>query len=72
MAVSEDGGPDSQVPQMTDGPAGISLAGNPAQAGDTKRHAPRDQEPAPGSVRAAASRPEYVRGHEKVPVCGQV
>ena len=44
MAVSEDGSPDSQVPEMTDGPAGIPHAGNPTRAGAAKRHALRDHE----------------------------
>ena len=44
MAVSEDGSPDSQVPEVTDGQAGISPGENTAQAGATKRHALRDQE----------------------------
>jgi membrane protein len=44
MAVSEDGSPGSQVPEMTDGQAGTSLAGDPARAGAAKRHTLRDQE----------------------------
>ena len=44
MAVSEDGSPDSQVPEMTDGPAGTPHAGNPARASAAKRHALRDHE----------------------------
>jgi membrane protein len=44
MAVSEGGGPDSQVPEMIGDQAGVSLTRSPTQTGATKRHALRDQE----------------------------
>ena len=43
MAVSEDGTSDSQVPDMIDGRAGVSLTQAPPQPGAAKRHALRDQ-----------------------------
>src|SRR5215467_4554453 len=44
MAVSEDGSPDSQLPEMIGDQAGVSLTPNPARTGATKRHSLRDQE----------------------------
>jgi len=44
MAVSEDGGPDDQVPDVIDGQAGVSLTDNPTRAGAAKRHPLRDGE----------------------------
>jgi membrane protein len=43
MAVSEDGGPDGQAPEMTADQPGVSLSPNPARPTATKRHAFRDQ-----------------------------
>ena len=44
MALGEDGGPDSQVPEMTGDQAGVSLTPSPTQAGPAKRHTLRDGE----------------------------
>jgi len=38
MAVSEDRGPDDQVPDVIDGQAGVSLTDSPTRAGAAKRH----------------------------------
>jgi membrane protein len=43
MAVSEDGTPDGQVPEMIDGQAGVSLTRSTPRTGATKQHALRDQ-----------------------------
>jgi membrane protein len=42
--VSKDGRVDDQVPDVVDGQAEASLAGNPTQTGATKRHSFRDQQ----------------------------
>jgi membrane protein len=44
MAVSENGSADDQGPDVIDGQAGVSLTGNSAPAGATKRHSFRDQQ----------------------------
>jgi membrane protein len=44
MAVSEERGPDDQVPNVIDGQAGLSLTDNPTPAGLAKRHPLRDGE----------------------------
>ena len=44
MAVSEDRGPDDQVPDVIDGQAGVSLTDNPTRARAAKRHPIRDGE----------------------------
>ena len=44
MAVSEDGGPDSQVPGVSGDQAGVSVTPAPARPGAAKHHVLRDQE----------------------------